>query len=316
MTSAAIITVDWGTSRMRLWVLAADGTVLAARHSDEGLEGARDAGFDVILERHLAALGIGPEVPAIICGMAGSRQGWVEAPYADAPAALDQLIAKAVQVQGSARDVRILPGIAQRKAGSPDVMRGEETQLIGLGSQNLGASKGRKLVCMPGTHSKWVDMDGGRVGHFTTYLTGELFALFSRQSILRHSIGTDSAFDAANEAFAESVSAMVEAPEDLPKRLFSIRASSLLNGTSGPDSAASLSGLLIGAEIGSARRTYGTSASVTLVGAGFLGGLYGRALAIAGFRHTLADGEALVRGGLYAAAQNWWPDRFAARKIA
>ena len=311
MSSAAAIAVDWGTSRMRLWVLGTDGSVLAARHSDEGLEGARDAGFDVILERHLESLGIGADVPAIICGMAGSRQGWVEAPYADAPAALDHLISRAEKVPGILRDVRILPGIAQRKAGAPDVMRGEETQLIGLGS-----TKGRKLVCMPGTHSKWVDLDGGRVGHFTTYLTGELFSLFSRQSILRHSIGTDAAFKADNEAFAESSAAMVEAPEDLPKRLFSIRAASLLNGTGSADSAAALSGLLIGAEIGSARRTYGTNAAVTLVGAGFLGGLYERALATAGFRHTLADGEVLVLNGLLSAAQSWWPDRFAARKIA
>jgi 2-dehydro-3-deoxygalactonokinase len=311
MTSAAIIAVDWGTSRMRLWVLAKDGSVLAARQSEEGLEGARDAGFDVILERHVAALGIGPDIPAIICGMAGSRQGWVEAPYADAPAALDQLIAKAVQVQGIARDVRILPGIAQRKANEPDVMRGEETQLIGL-----GAPKGRKLVCMPGTHSKWVDLDSGRVGHFSTYLTGELFSLFSHQSILRHSIGADATFEAGNDAFADAATAMIEAPEDLPKRLFSIRASSLLQGRGSSDSAAALSGLLIGAEVGSARRTYGTNAGVTLVGAGFLGKLYEQTLTIAGFRHTLADGEELARNGLLSAARSWWPDRFEARKIA
>jgi 2-dehydro-3-deoxygalactonokinase len=311
MMSAAAIAVDWGTSRMRLWVMSSDGAILAQLSSDEGLEGARDAGFDVILERHLEALGVDADVPAIICGMAGSRQGWVEAPYADAPAALDHLISKAAKVPGIHRDVRILPGIAQRKAGAPDVMRGEETQLIGLGS-----TKGRKLVCMPGTHSKWVDLDGGRVGHFTTYLTGELYALFSRQSILRHSIGADATFEANNEAFAESSAAMIEAPEDLPKRLFSIRAASLLHGTGNSDSAAALSGLLIGAEIGSARRTYGTNAVVTLVGSGFLGSLYERALATAGFRHTLADGEVLVRNGLLSAAQTWWPDRFAARKIA
>ena len=311
MSSAAAIAVDWGTSRMRLWVLSSDGSILAHRRSEEGLEGARDAGFDVILDRHLSTLGIGMDVPAIICGMAGSRQGWVEAPYADAPAALDHLIAKAAKVPVISRDVRILPGIAQRKEGAPDVMRGEETQLIGL-----GAAKGRKLVCMPGTHSKWVDMDGGRVGHFTTYLTGELFALFSRQSILRHSIGADAVFEAGNHAFAESCAAMIEAPEDLPKRLFSIRAASLLQGTGTSDSAAALSGLLIGAEIGSARRTYGTNALVTLVAAGFLGSLYENALATAGFRHSLANGEVLVRNGLFSAAQVWWPARFEARKIA
>ena len=286
-------------------------SVLAVRRSEEGLEGARDAGFDVILERHLSDLGVGADVPVIICGMAGSRQGWVEAPYADAPASLDALITKAVKVPAIHRDVRILPGIAQRKSGAPDVMRGEETQLIGL-----NAGKGRHLVCMPGTHSKWVDLDSGRVGHFTTYLTGELFALFSRHSILRHSIGADAVFDAGNAAFAEACEAMVEAPENLPKRLFSIRAASLLEGTNASDSAAALSGLLIGAEVGSARRTYGTNATVTLVGSGLLGELYEMALTTGGFRHQLADGEVLVRDGLTAAARVFWPSRFGLRKIA
>jgi 2-dehydro-3-deoxygalactonokinase len=311
MSEIACIAVDWGTSRMRLWALSPSGAVLAARRSDEGLEGARDAGFAIILERHLAALSVPADVPVAICGMAGSRQGWIEAPYATAPVALDSVVGKSVQVPGIARDVRILPGIAQRKAGEPDVMRGEETQLLGL-----APVKGRRVVCLPGTHSKWVDLVDNRVGHFTTFLTGELFALFSKYSILRHSIGDDSSFSAGSRAFAESCAAMIEAPDNLPKRLFSIRAASLLVGAGSEDSAASLSGLLIGAEIGVAKRTYGTNAAVTLVGTGFLGGLYETALDIAGFRHTLSDGEVLVRDGLYAAAQTFWPSRFALRKIA
>lgn len=311
MTDIACIAVDWGTSRMRLWALAHDGRILAARRSDEGLEGARDAGFDIILERHLAALNVPADVPVVICGMAGSRQGWVEAPYADAPASLESVVGKSARVPAISRDVRILPGIAQRKVGEPDVMRGEETQLLGL-----GPLKGRRVVCMPGTHSKWVDIADNRVGHFTTFLTGELFALFSNHSILRHSIGAESVFTSDTVAFTEACALMVEAPQDLPKRLFSIRAASLLEGTSAADSAAALSGLLIGAEIGVAKGTYGTNSSVTLVGSGFLGGLYEAALSIAGFKYTLADGEQLVRDGLLTAARSFWPSRFDVRKIA
>lgn len=311
MSDIACIAVDWGTSRMRLWVLANDGSVLAVRRSDEGLEGARDAGFGIILDRHLAALSVAADVPVVICGMAGSRQGWVEAPYINAPASLENVVGKAARVPGISRDVRILPGIAQRKSGEPDVMRGEETQLLGLGQL-----KGRRVVCMPGTHSKWVDVADNRVGHFTTFLTGELYALFSNHSILRHSIGPDASFAAESAAFNEACASMVVGPQDLPKRLFSIRASSLLEGTVASDSAAALSGLLIGAEIGVARATYGTNASVTLVGSGFLGGLYEAALSIAGFKYTLADGEQLVRDGLLNAARAFWPNRFDVRKIA
>ncbi len=308
MSEAACIAVDWGTSRMRLWVLARDGSIVESRRSDEGLEGARDAGFETILNRHLAALAIAPDVPAVICGMAGSRQGWIEAPYADAPAPLDSIIGKAVRVPDISRDIRILPGVCQRLGGEPNVMRGEETQLLGLGRQ-----KGRQLVCMPGTHSKWVEVEDARIGHFATFITGELFALFSKQSILRHSIVGEASFTADSASFTEACAAMLRSPQDLVKRLFSIRAASLLEGKGAADSAAALSGLLIGAEIGVAKLTYGTSDSVTLVGSGFLGGLYESALTLAGFKFTLADGEALVRDGLLSAARSFWPSRFDVR---
>ena len=311
MSEVACIAVDWGTSRMRLWALARNGNLVDSRRSEEGLEGARDAGFGTILDRHLAALSISAEVPVVICGMAGSRQGWIEAPYAESPAPLDSVIGRAVQVPGISRDVRILPGVCQRLAGEPNVMRGEETQLLGLGPQN-----GRQLVCMPGTHSKWVEVEDGRVGHFATFLTGELFALFSKQSILRHSINGDSSFTADSSAFADACTAMVHSPQDLVKRLFSIRAASLLEGKSAADSAAALSGMLIGAEIGSAALTYGTRDSVTLIGTGILGGLYQTALTLAGFKYTQADGEALVRDGLLCAARSFWPSRFDVRNRA
>jgi 2-dehydro-3-deoxygalactonokinase len=129
-------------------------------------------------------------------------------------------------------------------------------------------------------------------------------------------MGTDSGFAPGSPAFAAACAALIDAPQDLPSRLFSIRAAGLLEGVSASDSAAALSGLLIGAEIGAARNAYGTHAAVTLVGAGFLGGLYETALALAGFRHTLADGELLVRNGLLAAARSFWPARFDVRKIA
>ncbi len=163
--------IDWGTSSFRLWLLSNDGAVLAERRSDEGMIRAANTGFDAVLERHLAELGAPAKLPVIICGMAGARQGWREAGYLDTPADVADIIRNALIVDGYPRDVRILPGIAQREAGAPDVMRGEETQLLGLVADGVRSG----LVCMPGTHSKWVTLGGGKVEGFSTYMTGELF---------------------------------------------------------------------------------------------------------------------------------------------
>jgi 2-dehydro-3-deoxygalactonokinase len=305
MDTISCVALDWGTSRLRLWVIDSAGNIVAQRQTDEGLEGARALGFAATLENHLAALGVGPDVPVIICGMAGSRQGWVEAPYVDTPAPLSEIILHAIKVSGISRDVRILPGVAQRSAIDPDVMRGEETQLLGLITD-----ASRQLVCMPGTHSKWVEVSQNTVQHFTTFITGELFALFAGHSLLRHSVGDVRTFPHDTPAFADACADMIAHPQALSQRLFSVRAASLLHGFSQQDCAAKLSGLLIGAEIGGAKLSYGTASNVTLVGVGGLGKLYEKALQMAGFSYTVTDGEALVRAGLIAAAQQFWPSRF------
>lgn len=304
MILPACIAVDWGTSRMRLWVLGKEGEVLAARNSDEGLEGVRTDGFARTLERHLEALGVAREVPVIVCGMAGSRQGWIEAPYAPVPTGLDDLPPLAVKAPDTARDVRILPGICEAAPDRADVMRGEETQLAGL-----GLYKGRHLVAMPGTHSKWVLVDDGIVTQFSTYMTGELFAQLSQHSILRHSVTGAGSFGPDHLQFVAAVRQMNEQPAGLSGALFSVRANSLVHGADATASAARLSGLLIGAEIGAARRAVG-DAPVVLVGAGTLGKLYEAALVLAGMRFTVTDGEALSRAGLFAAAKALWPTRF------
>ena len=186
MTGPAVAAVDWGTSSFRLWLLDASGAVLAEKRSGDGMLTAGAEGFPAILERHLAAAGAPADLPVIVCGMAGARQGWIEAPYVALPASLDAILAGAVPVPGQARKIRILPGLAQRSAEAPDVMRGEETQLAGV--LPLFAA-GSHLICMPGTHSKWVEAADGVITGFRTWLTGELFSILSKQSILRHSLG-------------------------------------------------------------------------------------------------------------------------------
>ncbi|HEY6633521.1 MAG TPA: 2-dehydro-3-deoxygalactonokinase [Rhizobiaceae bacterium] len=302
MSGPAVAAVDWGTSSFRLWLLDAAGAVLAERRSGEGMLTAGTEGFGPILEKHLAAVRAPQNLPVIVCGMAGARQGWIEAPYVTLPAGLDGILAGAVPVPGQTRDIRILPGLAQRSADAPDVMRGEETQLAGV--LPLFAS-GRHVICMPGTHSKWVEAGNGVISRFGTWLTGELFSLLSKQSILRHSLGEDAAPALPGmPAFVAACKDALGQGGDVGPSLFRIRAASLLQDLQPADAAARLSGLLIGAEIASARRAFDCPADeIILVASGPLGSLYAAALKLAGCTLLQADADEAVRAGLFEAAK-------------
>lgn len=306
MTKPAVAAVDWGTSSFRLWLLDAAGAVLAERRSGEGMLTAGAEGFGPILEKHLAAAGAPDSLPVVVCGMAGARQGWIEAPYVTLPAGLDGILAGAVPVPGQgssqAREIRVLPGLAQRNANEPDVMRGEETQLAGV--LPLFAS-GRHVICMPGTHSKWVEAESGVIAGFRTWLTGELFSVLSKQSILRHSLG-DNAAPALPDtpAFVAACTDALGQGGDIGPSLFRIRAATLLQDLAPADAAAKLSGLLIGSEIASARRLFDLPAGeVILVASGPLGTLYAAALKLAGCAVLQADADDAVRTGLFEAAK-------------
>jgi 2-dehydro-3-deoxygalactonokinase len=297
---ATFAAVDWGTTRFRAWLLDTAGEVVAERRSDEGMISLAREKYESVLEEHLSAMGANPSLPVVICGMAGSRQGWIEAPYADTPAPLAQVFGRAVAVPGTRRDVRIVPGIAQRDPARPDVMRGEETQLAGIASI---AGSDDLLVCMPGTHSKWVELKDGAVTGFTTWMTGELFSILTQHSILRHAVGSVPARVAADDpVFAAWLGDALAHPEDAASRLFRIRASTLLTDMQPGQAAAALSGLLIGSEVGSAKGRFG-SRDVILVGSGALGALYTEALGRAGFAARTVDAEAAVRRGLLEAAR-------------
>ncbi|MGN6537318.1 MAG: 2-dehydro-3-deoxygalactonokinase [Mesorhizobium sp.] len=297
----AIAAVDWGTTRLRLWLLDGSGTVLAERRGDDGLISAREKGFAAVLERHLAAAGAPAALPVIMCGMVGARQGWLEAPYVDVPSPLSAVLRGALSVPDAGRDIRIVPGMAQRLADAPDVMRGEETQLAGAGL----AGRGRHIVCMPGTHSKWVAVEDGAVTGFGTWPTGELFSVLAAHSILRHSLGEHpAAVTADSPAFRRWCEAALADGGDITGRLFSVRAAGLLHGLGPDDAAACLSGLLIGAEIASAGRRYPAGKQpVALVASGALGVLYSAALGLAGHAIRPVDADEAVRAGLFAAAR-------------
>lgn len=301
--AAAFAAVDWGTSSFRLWLMTADGAVLAERRSGEGMTTASNSGFSAVLEKHLAATGAPDRLPVIICGMAGARQGWIEAGYANTPARLSAITDAAVTVPGQNRDIRILPGLAQRGTGIADVMRGEETQLLGASSV-LG--DGEHLVCMPGTHSKWVRLADGVADGFSTFMTGELFEALCEHTLLRHSVEGGGTFDAASPAFTGAVKQAFGNPARLTSQFFSIRAAQLLDGASTTDGKARLSGTLIGAELAGALSESAGSRKTALVVSGALGALYQSAFAAISHEPVLVDADEAVRTGLTQAARRIW----------
>ena len=267
------IAVDWGTSNLRAWAMGADGKVLAGAESDEGMGRLAPDGFEPALLR-LITPWLAGNPPVLACGMVGSRQGWIEAPYRAVPCTpLDPAALIAAPTSDPRLNVRIAPGLMQ--ADPADVMRGEETQIAGA-LRLLPGYDG--VFCLPGTHSKWVHVSAGEVVSFQTFMTGELFALLSTASVLRHGM-QGAGWDEA--AFDAAVSDALSRPERLAARLFSLRAQGLIAGLSPDGARARLSGLLIGMELAGAK-PYWLGQPVTLIGAEKLSAAYARALAAQG----------------------------------
>jgi 2-dehydro-3-deoxygalactonokinase len=232
-------------------------------------------------------------LPAILCGMVGASLGWTVAPYVDCPADLGALANNLTTV---ADGVRIVPGLrCQGIFGTPDVMRGEETQILGWLAQHPDYRIGRQIVCHPGTHAKWVLVEDGRIARFLTAMTGELFAVLSQHSVLKSNAPAED-----DVAFDQGLAAA--GPGDaLAARLFSARAR-VVGGDAPSESTSSyLSGLLIGAEVASVPRLLGeASARIALLGAAGLCDRYRRALTRAGAEVEVFDGEAAAVAGLFA----------------
>lgn len=303
------VAVDWGTSSFRGWLMSANGEALAESRGGEGMLHCAGTGFAPVLRDHLAKLGAPANAPVLICGMAGARQGWREAPYLHTPTRLDALHEGAVHVDGGGEignaDIRILPGIAQARVDRPDVMRGEETQLLGMLEPGFTG-----LVCIPGTHSKWIRIEAGAIVEFATYMTGELFSVISQHSILAHAVDAAGQPAANSPPFREGVATAISAPSELTSSLFRLRAAQLLGFEARGDGADRLSGLLIGTEIADATARFGQTRSLRLLRSGRLGELYEVALREHGFEVTTDDAEQASRQGLAKAAVHIWGAQF------
>jgi 2-dehydro-3-deoxygalactonokinase len=283
------IAVDWGTSNMRAWAMSASGTVLDEVRSDRGMGSLKPAEFEQALRDAIAPWDH-KGAPMIACGMVGAKQGWMEAPYAAVPcAATPEGFTKP---DAGDLDVYIIAGLKQ--ADPADVMRGEETQIAGFLSMNKNWDG---VICLPGTHTKWAHISADEVVSFQTYMTGDLFAAISGNTVLKHSVNSD---DWDNDAFDGGVADAMARPERLAARLFSLRAEGLLNGMQNGTAKARLSGLLIGAELAGAK-PYWLGQQIAVIGAGGLCSLYVRALAAQSAPATQVKGDAITLAGLTAA---------------
>ncbi|MCA9538652.1 MAG: 2-dehydro-3-deoxygalactonokinase [Myxococcales bacterium] len=279
--SAALIGIDWGTSRVRALLLASDGAVLERRESDEGLLRVPPSGFPGVCAQLTRGW---PTRPRLLAGMVGSAHGWCDAGYLDCPADAVALAGALVPVDAA---TWIVPGLrATSPAGQPDVMRGEETQLVGLDRRD-GA------VCLPGTHAKWASLAAGRVTGFATAMTGEVHALCREHSLLGRFMQGEPLPARAEAAFARGV-AHGKRPGGLLHHLFAARSLTLTGALAPAEVAAWLSGLLIGHEV----RALAPAGQITLVGAPALTERYAAALDQLGRKADCVDGVQAAAAGL------------------
>ena len=286
------IAVDWGTTNLRAWAMLEDGTVGSRAESALGMVHVEPGRFEATLDSMIGGwLTDDRSTQVIACGMVGADRGWVHAPYREAPCTP---IAPGGFALAPVRDRRmnvvVVPGL-MTVTPSPDVMRGEETQIAGLFS---GSPEFHGIACLPGTHTKWVSVRSGQVAEFQTFMTGELFDILGSKSILRHSVdprGWD------EDAFYEAILLDMSDPGMIAARLFSLRSESLICGLEPAVANARLSGILIGAELASTRPLW-QERDLIVVGSGKACSAYGSALRVLGKEFTEIDSEQAVTAGL------------------
>ncbi|GGF35737.1 MFS transporter [Aliidongia dinghuensis] len=291
-----MIAVDWGTSSFRAYRLAADGAILDACASPRGILTVTDGDFAAVL-RAAVEPWLGTERLMLLGGMIGSRQGWREAPYVPCPAGEAEIRQAMIRLDFDwPGQTWLAPGLSTRAHGVPDVMRGEEVQILGaLG--DLGQGDG--LVCLPGTHSKWARVSGGRIAGFETHMTGEAFAVLRQHSILGRLMPVPEAeADPDDRAFAEGL-ARAKTAGGLLHHLFGVRSLGLMDDLPAAALPAYLSGLLIGHEL---QATAAIPGPVYLIGNENLTRRYARALELTGrVAQPLAPDRAAA--GLHLLAQ-------------
>ncbi len=243
----ALIALDWGTSSLRGYLMAHDGTVIVQRTGGRGIMQVADGQFETALNALCGDwLTAYPSATLITSGMIGSKQGWHEAPYCPCPANASAIAAAVIALPiANGRVLHIVPGVSfiDAASGVPDVMRGEETQIIGAVPPT-----GTHLCVLPGTHSKWAWVRDGAIERFSSWMTGEVYATLTQHTILGRLMQLDAPHDEA--AFARGVQYGHANPAALLNRIFSARTLGLFDQLGAAALPSYLSGLLIGAEMG------------------------------------------------------------------
>lgn len=281
------IAVDWGTTNRRAWRI--EGGEVGEEFEDaRGVLSLAKAEFPAAVAEIRQRLG---DHPLLMAGMIGSNRGWVEAPYVPCPAGLDEVAARLAWAEPGR--TAIVPGLS---SDPPDVMRGEEVQL--LGAVEAGLMPRDALVCHPGTHNKWARVEAGRVTGFRTVMTGEMFSLLKSHSILSDLLSDAMA---AGDAFRAGVARALEG-EPLTAGLFAVRAGVLLGRLRKEDATDFTSGLLIGADV-----AFGLAGAppgdIVVMGRPELTSLYAAALDVAGRQSLVVDGEAAFLAGIRGIAE-------------
>ncbi|WP_298689292.1 2-dehydro-3-deoxygalactonokinase [uncultured Sphingomonas sp.] len=283
---------DWGTTRLRLFRLR-DGAI-AERLDGPGIGQLAASPAETLAAALAPWRDAARDEGVLLCGMAGSRNGLVEVPYAPCPADADAWRARLATVTVDGIAVSVAPGLSGANfTGHADVMRGEETQIFGATAVDPSLARGRALVVLPGTHSKWAELIDGRVERFHTFPTGELFALLRDHSTLTRA-GADTA--GREQGFADG---LARAGTGLIAGLFEARAAQLVEGRSHGWALGLLSGLLIGGEFAEAIALAGGAPSpIVLIGDPALSALYTQTAERFGLAVTHLDGDACAIAGL------------------
>ncbi|HEX8655525.1 MAG TPA: 2-dehydro-3-deoxygalactonokinase [Allosphingosinicella sp.] len=282
------VAVDWGTTNRRAYLIGGDGRLADEMEDEKGILSVERGGFPAAVAEIRERLG---DRPLLLAGMVGSNRGWIEAPYVPCPAGSAELAAHIVWAEEGR--TAVVPGLSFLNDRRADVMRGEEVQIFGALAGGSVAADG--LLCHPGTHNKWVTLEGGRVTRFRTVMTGELFSLLKEHSILSDLLQAAEVHQGA--AFEAGVLHGLS-DEDVTAELFSVRARVLLEKGRREDAASYASGLLIGADVRTGLR-HAAEGEIAVMGRPELTALYSAALNAAGWTTREVDGEeAFLAGAL------------------
>lgn len=290
-----LIAIDWGTSSLRAARLGPQGQVLEERASAQGILAVPPDGFSAVFDA-LCAGWLQGDTLALMSGMVGSRQGWLEAPYCECPAGFDEVACRLTWLRPG--QLAIVPGLRCEHDGVPDVMRGEEVQVFGA-LQQLGLDDA--TLVLPGTHSKWVTVRARRIEQFCTYMTGEFYALLRQHSILSRTLPADEG-PLQEDAFDQGVDQALHGPS-LLVTAFSTRTLALFERLAPQALPSYLSGLVIGEEL---RAQAPGSGPVVVIGSAALASRYERALARCGVAARRTDAHATWHG-LWAIGQTLEP---------